>query len=107
MFGLDRLSIRTRVGVITIGCWVGIMIGFFRWRATGDTTLLEAFNRIGLVMLALWIAWPELQILPRWVFYIMPVVVLIGAWRPIILLYALPLLLLYWFIAPRKKRGKQ
>ncbi len=107
MFGLGRLPVRTRIGIITIGCWIGILIGVFRWRLTGDTTLLEAFNRVGLVMLALWLAWPELVIMPRWFFFALPVVIAVGAWRPMLLIYALPLLLLYWFIVPRKKDEKK
>jgi len=41
--------------------------------------------RIGLVLGALWLAWPELHRLPRWIWYVLP----IGL---VLLIYARPIL---------------
>ncbi|MDO4587531.1 MAG: hypothetical protein Q4C95_09575 [Planctomycetia bacterium] len=105
----SSFSMRTKIGLITIVLFIGILIGAWRsyQNGTSDDPISEACNRIGIMMFILWVAWPELVRLPRWFYISIPIIMAIAAWRPMILIYACPLLLLYWFLLPNKKSKKK
>ncbi|MDO5580363.1 MAG: hypothetical protein Q4G69_04470 [Planctomycetia bacterium] len=98
-FDPRKIPVRTRIGIITIFFWIGMLAGYCSMWATGKTGVLNVCNRFGLIMLALWLAWPELERLPRWIFFALPFVIVVGVWRPILLIYLLPLLFLFWFLS--------
>lgn len=98
MFRFFDLPLRTRVGVVTVGCWIGVFIAFWY----GNVDLQAGLVRMAMMLAAMWLAWPELVVLPRWFLLALPFVLVIAAFRPWALLFILPLALLYWFIVPRK-----
>ena len=101
-----EMSMRTKIGWITIALFLGIAYGMYRYITFRDATFLE-FNRPGILMLILWIAWPELETLPRWMFLTLPVVTLVAAFRPQILIVVLPLTLLYLFLRPKPQKKSE
>ena len=64
---------------------------------THDSALLE-LNRIFIILLLLWMAWPELEKLPRWLLILIPICAIACAWRPQYLLIVIPLTILYLFL---------
>jgi hypothetical protein len=64
---------RHLLGLITLAsfAWAAILSWYHplaRYQAAGAIGL-----RIGLVLGAFWLAWPELHRLPRWVWYVLPI----------------------------------
>ncbi len=47
--------------------------------------------RIGLVLGALWLAWPDLHRLPGWVWYVLPIVVIVLIYAKGYLLFLIPI----------------
>jgi hypothetical protein len=59
--------------------------------------------RIGLVLGAFWLAWPQLVRIPWWFVQIGLAGTLVVAVRPKAALLVLPILLALWMVRPRKK----
>jgi len=93
---------RTKVGWIAIGMGVLILIGVI----TGEASLFE-FNRMGIVMFLLWLAWPELEALPRWALFVVPISVVACAWRPQFLVVVLPLSFIYLLLRPSTRPAQK
>ena len=68
-----------------IPCWYHPLE---RYQAAGDMGL-----RVGLVLGALWLAWPDLHRLPDWVWYVLPIVGLALIFAKAYLAYLFPGLL--------------
>ncbi len=100
---MKPVPIRLRIGLITILFWILSLIG---WIYGFDPLYQGAFIRTAIVMTALWMAWPELAALPRWLYLAIPITLIAGAFRPQILLFLIPALLLYGFLRPKPKKGE-
>ena len=63
--------------------------------------------RIGLVLGAFWLAYPQLSRIPWWFLQVMLAAAVVVAYRPKVAFLVLPLLLVLWIVRPRKgKREK-
>lgn len=99
---MKPMPIRVKAGIIAIVLWGLSLAGLVK----GFSPLYEgAFVRSAVVMTLLWLAWPELVRLPRWLFIVIPIVLIIAAFQPRILFVMIPLLLLYGFLIPKPKKG--
>ncbi len=56
----------------------------------------SAFLRVGIVLAATWLALPELEKIPNWMFVSLLVAVVIVVWRPRTVVIVAPALLLLW-----------
>ena len=101
-----KLPLRTRIGILAILCWIGILAGIVQYYKTGNDLLFKMFNRVGIFLLFLWMAWPELERLPRWVYFVMPIMIIVAVWRPQMLIIVVPLALLYWYIRPKPESSQ-
>lgn len=97
-----RMAMRTKIGVIAL---ILGLLALVAWLRESDPILLAAYIRTAIVMGVLWMAWPELVLLPRWIYISLPILLILGAFRPQILFFAVPGLLLYWFLVPKPKKG--
>lgn len=97
-----RMAMRTKIGLIAL---VLALLALAAWLRGSDPILLAAYVRTAIVMGVLWMAWPELTLLPRWIYISLPILLILGAFRPQILFFAVPGLLLYWFLVPKPKKG--
>ncbi len=81
-----------------------ILVGWI----TNEPGLFE-LNRMCVVMFLLWLAWPELEALPRWTLYVVPISAVVCAWRPQLLIVVLPLSFVYLLLRPstRAKNKKK
>ncbi len=99
---------RHLIGVIALVLLSGSGI-LLLWPQTGGShqVVLAACMRIGAVMAALWLAYPQLSQLPQWLFAVALGVVLVAAIRPRpqILLMAVPVVILIVLLRPRGNRS--
>jgi len=93
---------RTKLGWITVVLAIATPAAFLKG---ADSLTQGALVRTLIEVGALYMAWPELVQLPKWLWGAVPVVVIVGAFRPQILIFAIPLFLLILYLTP-KKRGK-
>lgn len=89
-----------------MGCGALVAYGVFRHFYAQDDTLFE-LNRTFVILFLLWLAWPELEGLPRWFLILVPVCAIACALRPQYLLFVIPATILYLFIRPPKRRMKK
>lgn len=75
----------------------------------GETTplLKAACFRMAPVLILLWLAYPELERMPWWIWIIVPGTLVVLAWRPRLIPIALPLLILFGILRPRKAKNLQ
>lgn len=92
---------RSKLGWLTVVLAVLTAVGYLR---SFDPMTQGALVRTLIEVGALYLAWPELVQLPKWVWCAIPVVVIVGAFRPQILLAAIPLFLLILYLMPKKRK---
>lgn len=100
------MSLRSKLGWILVGMAALVAYGVFRHFYAQDDTLFE-LNRTFVILFLLWLAWPELETLPRWLLILVPICAIVCAWRPQYLVVVLPLTLVYLFVRPPAGRRKK
>ena len=100
------MSMRAKLGWILVGMAVLVGYGIFRHFYAQDDTLFE-LNRTFVILFLLWLAWPELESLPRWLLILVPICAIVCAWRPQYLVVVVPLTLVYLFVRPPAGRRKK
>ncbi len=99
----SKRSLRSKLGWIVL-CLGGLVaFGIYRRYAANDDSLLD-MNRTFVIMFLLWLAWPELERLPRWTLVAAPICAIICAWRPQYIVVVVPLILLFFMFRPSAKR---
>jgi hypothetical protein len=95
---------RTALGIVALGL---LAIGFYTvWGGPeGATGFAAGCIRVGLVLGALWLAYPPLarflRRTPRWLLTASGIAVVVCAVKPLLLVVAIPLLGLLWFLGPK------
>jgi hypothetical protein len=69
----------------------------------GGEYLEGASWRVGAVLGALWLAYPQLSLLPRWLLATLLAAMVVISWRPKALLIVLPVLAALALLRPRRK----
>ena len=100
------MPLRTKLGWILIGLGALVAYGYVQHFVKHDDSLLE-LNRTFVILFLLWLAWPELEALPRWILILVPICAIVCAWRPYYLVVVIPLTLLYLFLRKPAKSGKK
>ncbi|MDO5309098.1 MAG: hypothetical protein Q4G03_06345 [Planctomycetia bacterium] len=98
-----RVSMRTKLGWIIFVMACLIVYGIVRYYTLGDVSFFE-LNRLFIILFLLWLAWPELAELPKWILTIVPICAIACSWRPQLLVVVLPVTILYLFLRPPAKR---
>lgn len=94
-------SMRSRLGWVTLILAILTVVGVLR---SFEPMVQGALVRTLIEAGALYLAWPELIRLPKWFWMAIPVVVIVGAFRPQFLLFAIPALLLVIYLTPKRRR---
>lgn len=97
----NAFGTRSKLGWITVVLAILTVVGCVR---PFDPMTQGALVRTLIEVAALYLAWPELVQLPKWIWCAIPVVVIVGAFRPQILLAAIPLFLLILYLMPKKRK---
>jgi hypothetical protein len=94
----------------TIGIIAAVLFaGAFFLRDPGNDTLSAAGGaclRVGIVMALWWFAFPQVERIPRWLAFATGLALFVVLLRPKLILVAIPLLVVLWFLGPRAKRRK-
>ena len=95
---------RHAIGVIAI-LLTAAAAALWIW-PTGEANeaLLGPFFRVGLLMGVLWLAYPDVERLPAWSVALFPVMLLVVAIRPKLILLAIPVILALAILRPRSAR---
>ncbi len=100
----DYLPMRRRIiGIMAVALLaLGLMIWICRPGEQGSLVQLEAACwRIGGCLAVLWLAYPDLGKIPRWIWIALPVLILVMARWPRLFFIIVPLLILYALVRPR------
>jgi hypothetical protein len=89
--------------VIALAFIAGGLVLWIWWpRDQGALMQLEAASwRIGGCLAVLWLAYPDLRNIPRWLWIALPVLIFVLAKWPRLFLLIIPLLILYALLRPR------
>lgn len=95
---------RTILGILAIAFAVGGLL-MLTIGPPGESYLMMGSSglRIGLVLGAFWLAYPQLSYVPWWFVQALLVGALVIAIRPRVAFIVLPLLVVVWLIRPRKR----
>ncbi len=102
------MSRRVTIGIIGwVLLIVGIFIFFYGPHDDTWTMLCGACVRVGLIMLALWLAFPQVSRVPPWIYGCSLVALIVVAARPKWIVWVGPSLVALWLVRPRpgKKDG--
>jgi hypothetical protein len=95
---------------LTIGLFALVLFvaAFFLHDSEGQTLSAAggACVRVGVVMALWWLAFPQVERIPRWLAVATGLVLLVVLRWPRLALVAIPLLLVLWLLGPRKPREK-
>jgi len=98
---------RHAIGIIALGLLAAaaaLAIWPHEW--ADNVALLGALVRVGVVMVVLWLAYPDLQRLPGWIPAVVVVLLVILAFRPRWFLIALPIVIALAILRPRAPRSR-
>jgi hypothetical protein len=84
---------RHAIGVIALVLLLGAG-GLWIWPldTTWYRTVWAACCRLGPTLAVLWLAYPDVKRLPNWIWYMIPLLLLLIAWRRVVFVYAFPIL---------------
>ncbi len=98
----DKRQLAGMIALLMLGASVAIYVAGVV--ASSLTSLAGPLMRAGLVIGALWLAWPQLSRaitrIPQWLGILLVVVLLVGIVRPQFLFVVVPLLVVLWFLGP-------
>ena len=93
---------RQMIGIMAVGLLVGGLV-LWIWSPTDQGALMQleaACWRIGGCLAVLWLAYPDLGNISRWIWIASPVVILVLARWPRLFFLIIPLLILYAIVRP-------
>ena len=97
---------RTKVGLISLVLLL-VSAALVVWPLSDPTTHVAvqgACVRIGLIMAAIWLALPQLSVLPGWLVALVTLSAVIIAFRPKYAIIAVPLVIAFLVLRPRGPR---
>ncbi len=71
--------------------------------APQSTALRDGCWRVAFILALLWLALPQLRLLPRWMFYTIGGALAVVVWRPKLIFFVAPALVLAWMLRSRQK----
>jgi hypothetical protein len=91
-----------------LGAIAGVMlvlaVAGWLWPGADAERFAGICGRVGLLLGAIWLAYPQVVRLPAWLLATVPVLVVLAAVRPRWFLYVLPIVLLLAILRPRAKK---
>jgi len=99
---------RHAIGIIAL-VLLAAAAALWIWPVDADwrEPLKAACTRLGPCMAVLWIAYPDVKRLPVWVVPTIPLLLALLAWRPRLLLVALPIVIALAVLRPKAPSSRQ
>ncbi|MGO8690122.1 MAG: hypothetical protein ACLQLG_10845 [Thermoguttaceae bacterium] len=92
------------LGILAMAFLLGAA-ALWRWSPGGNYLMLEGMAwRVGALLTAWWLAYPDLDRLPGWLLVVLPAAVLLVLYRPKFLWLIIPALIVLALIRPRLRR---
>ena len=93
---------RHLIGIIAL-LLLAAAVTLWIWRpqGAGEFFTLGAFVRVGTVMAALWLAYPQVHRMPAWFWFSLPALLIILAIRPKWFLVAVPIVIALAILKPQ------
>jgi len=88
---------RTLLGIIAL---LLLVIGIAT-KGQAEEAVWGGCIRMGVMLGIWWFAYPQVQHVPRWLAVTGGVTILVVALRPKLVFYAIPILIVLWFLRPR------
>jgi len=93
---------RHLIGILSIILLIGAaLLQFSPCEGQGARMLLATCWRLGPVLAVLWLAYPEVERMPPWIWFLVPGIIAVLVWKPRLLFIAVPVLLLIGVLRPR------
>ena len=97
------LPIRTRLGIIAVTLLaVAIISATLYFLGPMRTKPAYGLIKWAPILFLFWIAWPDLERIPRWVYYVLIPVAVLCALKPALLYFVVPIGLIALFMMPKK-----
>ena len=82
---------------------------YFWWRSPrgAEIWVQGAAVRIGLVLTAIWLAYPELKRIPGWLSAVLLIAFAVVAIRPRLVVVVAPAIFAIWILRPRQPKSKR
>ncbi|MDR2116488.1 MAG: hypothetical protein LBP87_08905 [Planctomycetaceae bacterium] len=100
-----RLSLQKRLGIIAIILLIIAVISIALW--TNDPAHnrpVASLIRLSPILFLLWLAWADLRKVPFWAWLVMPVVIILCAFKPKLWFVVIPFTFFALFVMPKKKK---
>lgn len=95
---------RTILGVLTAALLLAAILFWFFWPNAEETIMLAFCWRMGLVTLAAWLAFEDIQRLPGWILAVLPILAVVLVRWPRYLVLVLPIVVVLSFLHSRLAR---
>ena len=97
------LPIRTRLGIISVTLLaVAVISAALYFVDPLHTKPAYGIIKWAPILFLFWIAWPDLERIPRWMYYVSVPIIILCALRPVLLYIVIPVGLVALFIMPKK-----
>ena len=102
------LPIKTRIGIVAAALLTGALITYTAAQLkVPHAQPMAVCLRFGMALGAIWLAWDHLAAIPKMFWAMIPVVILVGAFRPYYLFVLVPALFLMMLLWPKRKREQK
>jgi len=89
---------RHLLGLVTLASFVLAAIVSWYPPLANYPMIRDMGLRVGLILGAFWLAWPDLHRLPRWVWYVLPIGFMVLIYARIYLIFLIPLFAVATFL---------
>ncbi len=97
------LPIRTKLGIISAALLgVAVISIILHFADPMHTKPVYGIIKWAPILFLFWIAWPDLERIPRWVYYVSIPIIVLCALRPVLLYLVIPVGLVALFVMPKK-----
>ncbi|MDR3109762.1 MAG: hypothetical protein LBU65_08755 [Planctomycetaceae bacterium] len=100
-----NLPIKTRLGIVAGILLLGAVITYTASSFNvPHAKPVAVFLRLGMTLGAIWLAWDHLVSIPKTFWVMIPIVLIVAAFRPYYLFVAIPAMFLIMLLFPKRKK---
>ena len=96
------LPIRTRLGIIAATLLAVAVLSVVQSFSDPQYTPLYGIIKWAPLLFLFWMAWPDLERIPRWAYYVSVPIAILCALKPMLLYLVVPIAFVALFVMPKK-----
>ncbi len=99
---------RHLIGILGLLLLLGVLVTW-NWEpdSAWGTQIRAGCWRLGPLLIILWLAFPQVERVPAWLWVYIIIVLVLAAWKPKLLLIAIPIIVVLAVLKPRFGRRKR